>query len=123
MTNKPVVLIADDSSIARRGLKNRIDKDKYQIIEAVGGNDALEKIKFNKIDCILLDLLMPDIDGFEVLEQLHNSNNQIPIIIISADIQESTRNIVIEKGAFDFLNKPPLSDDLNDTLNRALNRK
>jgi CheY-like chemotaxis protein len=63
---------------------------------------------------------MPGMDGFEVLGTLNEQGNDIPVIVLTADIQETARKKCIRMGAFDFLNKPPNDDELNAAVEKAL---
>jgi CheY-like chemotaxis protein len=114
------ILITDDSMISRRKLKGMLKKFDAEIIEAVNGIKALELIQSQSFDLILLDLLMPELDCIGVLDALIEKGNKTPVIVVSADIQESTRTICIEKGAFAFINKPQQIDTLLSTVNKAL---
>ena len=115
------VLVVDDSWVARqfviRLLKNISN---IEIIEASGGNEALEKIKNISPSCIILDLLMNDIDGYDVLAEMNSLGVKIPVIVLSADIQVTTKNKCMKLGAFSFLNKPPVEEDLLDIVKKAL---
>lgn len=101
------ILITDDSIVSRKKLKNMLKDTTYQIDFAADGREALEKISEGTVDIMLLDLLMPDIDGIEVLKKLQADSNTLPVIVVSADIQEATKTECLEYGARHFLNKPP----------------
>ncbi len=114
------ILIADDSFLQRRILGNILKGDAHETIEAVNGKDALKKAETESPDCILLDLLMPEIDGFGVLESMREKGLDIPVIIFSADIQDTTRTKCYELGVADFINKPIDEDVLRDAVHNAL---
>lgn len=114
-------LIIDDSKFQRNIIKNILKEMNFDIAEASNGNEALEQYELHLPDCILLDLLMPDKDGFDVLADLKSKGNHVPIIVLSADIQESSKQKCQELGAFAFLNKPPKNEDLIETIKKALN--
>ncbi len=114
------LLIVDDSFILRRWVKDILKETDYDIIEAANGKLALDEINQTPPDCIILDLLMPEYDGMYFLEQAKSKNINIPIIILSADIQKTTKKKCMDLGAFDFLNKPPEKESLINTINRAL---
>ena len=117
------VLIIDDSKFQRNIIKNILKEIELDIVEASDGNEALLVNKQENPDCIILDLLMPGKDGFEVLSDLKNEGSHTPIIVLSADIQESSRLKCEELGAFAFLNKPPKNEELKDAIKRALNSR
>ena len=117
------ILITDDSIVSRKKLKNMLKNTNYQISLAKNGREALELIAENQYDVLLLDLLMPEIDGTEVLKQLREENNNIPAIVISADIQDATKELCFSYGAKAFLNKPPSEDELVQTIENVLSKK
>jgi two-component system chemotaxis response regulator CheY len=116
------MLITDDSIIARKKIKGLLKDTGFKITEAVNGNEALEILEIERFDIILLDLLMPELDGFDVLRRLKDKNMKIPVIVISADIQEATRELCMELGASGFLNKPPSKDELLATIENVINK-
>lgn len=89
-------------------------------MEAATGREGLELVRTHNPDCILLDLLMPDIDGFAFLRALHEQGLKSPAILISADIQESSRSLGFELGAAEFINKPVKADELRNAVQKAL---
>lgn len=115
------VLIIDDSKFQRNIIKNILKEMELDTVEAGDGNEAMLAYKQVNPDCIILDLLMPDKDGFDVLADLKSEGSHIPIIVLSADIQETSRLKCEELGAFTFLNKPPKNEELKDAVKRALN--
>jgi CheY-like chemotaxis protein len=114
------VLITDDSQLTRRILRAILEASGHEVMEASNGNVALELIVQVAPDCVLLDLLMPGMDGFEVLSTLNERGIDIPVIVLTADIQETARKKCIQMGAVDFLNKPPNDDELQAAMEKAL---
>jgi len=110
------ILIVDDSAVARQRLVDILITNGNQVIEAANGHDGIEKAEKCKPDCIVLDLLMPDINGVEVLKVLKQKNLDIPTIILSADIQVTTQNECMENGAAAFLEKPVNENELIEVL-------
>ena len=108
MSQKMKVLIVDDEELNVDYLEQRLEDLDYQIITASDGQKALDKIRSDHPDLILLDLMMPVIDGFAVLSEVKGdpSLRDIPVIIISAD--HDSKSIVrgIKQGADDYLTKP-----------------
>lgn len=118
------ILIIEDSNIARKKLIQFLSVKGYDIIEAGNGLIGLDVISKQQIDCVLCDLLMPQLTGIGVLRHLYNHNiDTPPVIIISADVQETTRDEVFELGAVAFINKPPKQDVLLSTVEKALGKK
>lgn len=115
------ILVVDDSWLLRQATTRIVKKEKdYEVLEAVGGEDGLQKIAEIKPDCILLDLLMPDIDGFEVIKKMNEDDIRIPVIILSADIQETTKKKCFDMGIKMFLNKPPKEDEVLKAIKEAI---
>ena len=104
----PKLLIIDDSLLTRNMLKRFLSDYGYEVEEATDGQIGLEKIRELKPDCIISDLLMPNMDGFQLLKVLKEEDNKIPVIIFSANIQKTVKDECLALGAFDFFYKPPL---------------
>jgi CheY-like chemotaxis protein len=117
------ILIVDDAAFSRRMIRKMFKSDPYEILEASNGREALEIISTHQPNCILTDLLMPDMDGFEFLSNLQAQKIDIPTIIISADIQESSRDRCLELGAVAFINKPPKENIVRQTIQQIFNPK
>ncbi len=81
---------------------------------------ALELLQHETADVILLDLLMPKLDGFGVLEELQRIQCSIPRVVLTADVQETSMQRCRDLGAFDVINKPPNEAKLRGILERAL---
>jgi len=113
------LLLVDDSSTAR-SIVGRVLGDGYELNFESSGRTALETIKTNPPDLILLDLLMPEMDGFQVLKELRARNNTIPVLVLSADIQNSTRERVLALGAVGIAYKPPRPETFRKAVEDAL---
>lgn len=107
--NKPKILIVDNSEFNRAILKEILEET-YEIIEADGGNEALHKIDEYgmKISLVLLDIIMPEKDGFEVLEYMEEERliSDIPVIIISSEDSANYIRRAYEMGVSDYINRP-----------------
>ncbi|MFC2089816.1 PleD family two-component system response regulator [Bacteroidota bacterium] len=112
------ILIVDDSLTSRLFLANILEENGHTIHQSVDGKDVLEKIQSIHPDLVILDLLMPDVDGFEVLKILKSENIDVPIFVLSADIQDDVRKECIELGAKKFLTKPYVAEDLLAAIER-----
>ncbi|MDP8218082.1 MAG: response regulator [Candidatus Theseobacter exili] len=113
------ILIVDDSAFQRTHLSDILKKDGYELLEASKGKEALRIIKTQSPDCVLLDLIMPE-SGIEVLEAMQEQDLKIPVIVVTADIQETTRQKCLELGAAGFINKPTFSNE--DKLRKLVSR-
>jgi twitching motility two-component system response regulator PilH len=114
------VLIADDSFLARQLFIKALKGEGYEVIEAINGQDTMEKVLTQSPDCLLLDLLMPEMDGFAVLKALREEDLSIPVIVVSADVQETSRAKCYELGAVGFLNKPIKKDGILSAIQKAI---
>jgi CheY-like chemotaxis protein len=92
----------------------------YEVDTACNGQEALEKIKASPPHCLLLDMLMPVMDGVQVLETLESQGVKLPIIVLTADVQEWLKDRCLELGATSFLNKPVKQDQLLQALRNIL---
>ena len=116
----PKILIVDDSSFQRRLIRRALGPLAQDTIEAGDGRATIELLKEETPDVILLDLLMPELDGFGVLEQLQKKQCPIPRIVLSADVQDTSAQRCRDLGAFDVIHKPPSEAKLRGVLERAL---
>lgn len=102
------LLIVDDNAMNRDMLARRLEREGYHITTAAGGRQALELVGGGRFDLILLDILMPDMDGYEVLEKLKNNDatREIPVIMLTAVNEVESVKHCIDMGAEDYLIKP-----------------
>ncbi len=114
------ILIIDDSWLARRAVDKILASNGYECKQVDSGSAAMELLETESFDCILLDLLMEGMSGFDVLEALKNKGISCPVIMVSADIQETSRKQCFDLGAFGFLNKPANETDLLDKVKEAI---
>lgn len=101
------VLIVDDSLFARIRVRDMLHEGGHETIEAENGRQGLEQVVAGRPELVLTDLLMPELDGVEFLSALRDSGNTVPVVVLSADIQESKRQQCLSYGAAGFLSKPP----------------
>ena len=119
------VLVVDDDSVNRLLLARSLEREGHRVATAEDGHKALENLRADSFDVVLLDVLMPKMDGFEVLAQMQADNDlrRIPVIMISAleDIESVVRGI--ELGADDYLPKPFNPVLLRARINAGLMKK
>ncbi len=110
----PKVLVADDETDMLRFIKSQLEKH-YEVLEAVDGNQAVEKAKQFLPDMILLDMMMPEKDGIQVCRELKAqvSTQSIPVVLLTARADEETKYAALEAGASDFLTKPFSNTELH----------
>ncbi len=103
---QPSILIVDDQKETRDTLARYLSTD-YEIHTASNGSDAMQKIRENsKIELVLSDVDMPEMDGMELLEQIMASRNTVPTIFITGSPIEGLAVNALQKGAYDFMTKP-----------------
>jgi two-component system, chemotaxis family, chemotaxis protein CheY len=110
------VLLVDDSGLARRGTRRVLEAAGYSVVEAVDGLSALEQFAVEKPDLVMLDLVMHGMYGLDVLEKLRQLDPQVRVIVMSADVQTSSRNLVRDAGAAAFINKPAADGQVVETV-------
>lgn len=116
------ILLIDDEVSIRRTLKEILEFEKYQVLEAPDGFSAIDIFKKSAIDIVLLDIKMPKMDGLEVLDFLQEINPEVPVIMISGHGNIDTAVEAVKKGAFDYISKPPDLNRLLITLRNAQER-
>ncbi|MBN2419376.1 MAG: response regulator [Deltaproteobacteria bacterium] len=114
------ILIIDDSQFTRLNLSNFLKQNDYEIFEAENGVVGLEAVKKYSPDCILSDLLMPEMDGYGFLESLNKQGIKIPVIVLTADVQATTRKKILQAGAVGIINKPPKYPDLLNLIESSI---
>jgi CheY-like chemotaxis protein len=115
-----LILIVEDAMFSRKMIRKTLQKQGYETLEAKNGKEGLELVREVNPDCILLDLLMPEIDGWEFLKILRAEGYKTPTIVITADIQETSRQQCLELGAQAVLNKPPQAQVMQDAIEAVL---
>ncbi len=117
------ILIIDDERFIRSSLREILEYEKYEVIEAQDGAEGLQKIKDEEIDLVLCDVKMPILDGMDVLDQVRQLDRSPQFIMISAHGTIETAVEATKKGAFDFISKPPDLNRLLLTVRNALDKK
>ena len=102
---KTILLVEDEESLAI-GLEYNLTEEGYTVVRAVHGKEALEKFDPERIDLIVLDIMLPHMDGFEVAEKIREQSPQVPILMLTARRGAVDRIRGLEMGADDYLTKP-----------------
>lgn len=100
------ILIIDDSAMSRRILRSILETAGHTVLAAENGLAGLEQYVLNRPDLVLLDLLMHELSGLDVLAKLREIDPQARVVVATADIQHSTQDLVLEGGARGFVTKP-----------------
>ncbi|MBM7555447.1 response regulator transcription factor [Halanaerobacter jeridensis] len=104
MADKNILVVDDDYNV-HEILEMYLKEENYKMISAYNGEEALEKLNNNKIDLIVLDIMMPKMDGKEVVKEIRK-DNEVAIIFLSAKSEEFDRVLGLELGADDYVTKP-----------------
>jgi two-component system, sensor histidine kinase and response regulator len=123
MKDKPVILVVDDQPQNIELLEAHLVPQGYEIVKAANGEEALEKLSGNQIDLILLDVMMPGMNGYEVCRILKRETDYLPVIMITSLGDRDSRIRGIESGADDFLSKPFDSTELKLKIKNFLKTK
>ncbi|WP_186579258.1 response regulator transcription factor [Aquibacillus kalidii] len=119
--NKPIVLIVDDEPQMRLLLKVHL-QESFQILEASDGIEAINRVKSEQVDVILLDIMMPNLDGKEVCKRIRSFNKEIPIILLTALNESKDKVEGLTLGADDYVVKPFDPEELEARIQVQLRR-
>ena len=100
------ILVCDDEADIRSALRVYLSGDEYSIFEAENGEEALEIIKKEEIHLLLMDIMMPVLDGITALAQLREDGNNIPVILLTSKSQDTDKILGLNAGADDYITKP-----------------
>jgi two-component system, chemotaxis family, chemotaxis protein CheY len=114
------ILIVDDSAMSRRIVRDILKSAGHEVAEAADGLAALERYSLEKPDLVLLDLVMGGMYGIDVLQKLREMDGQARIIVATADIQSSTREMAAQAGSLGFVTKPIRREELLSVVNAVL---
>lgn len=107
MENQLKVLICDDSLLIRKKLRSTLEKCKCkEILEASNGNEAVDLVQAESPDVVFMDIVMPDKDGIEALEEIMKMNPNVKVVMASSAGTKEHLKTALEKGAYDFIQKP-----------------
>lgn len=114
MTEKRKILVIDDQEIIRMIVRRTLELIGYEVLVATNGNEGLKMASIASPDVILLDVNLPDLDGFEVCAKIRSqtTTSKIPVIMMTASDEPENKKLGFEKGADDYLTKPIIGDEL-----------
>ena len=115
------ILVVDDAESLRTMVKSYLTQEGYRVVTAANGREALFVARQERPDLILLDLMMPEMGGFEFITA-HNRDGDAPVIILTAKIEESDKVLGLELGADDYLTKPFSLRELTARIRAVLRR-
>lgn len=100
------ILLVEDEENLHDALKLNLELESYEVTSAYNGKDALKAVKEEYFDLIILDIMLPQVDGITVAETIRLQNNDVPILILSAKNSSADKVLGLKKGADDYLTKP-----------------
>lgn len=116
------ILLAEDEKLLSKAITKILEKNNYSVDQVYNGKEALDYLKFSDYDVLILDIMMPIMNGIEVLKVLRENNNSIPVLILSAKSEIEDRVLGLDLGANYYLTKPFDTRELLATI-RAITRK
>jgi DNA-binding response OmpR family regulator len=121
MEDAKLILVADDEARMRRFMRMNLDLEGYRVIEADNGLEAVNRVREDLPDLVLLDVMMPEMDGFEALRLIRETSN-VPVIILTVKGEEDDRVRGLELGADDYVTKPFSPRELASRIKAVLRR-
>ena len=119
---KHSILLVEDEENLQDALRLNFELEGYEVTSAYDGAEALKAIRTEYFDLIILDIMLPEIDGIAVCENIRLSNTEIPILMLSAKNQSADRVLGLKKGADDYLTKPFNLEELLIRVNLLINK-
>jgi two-component system, OmpR family, KDP operon response regulator KdpE len=123
MTPEPRILVVDDEPPIRRLLKTALTAQSWRVEEAPDGPEALEFLRRNKVDLIVLDLGLPQMDGLDVIRRLRDGGDLTPIVVLSSRDDEKGKVAALDLGADDYVTKPFGVEELAARIRAALRHR
>jgi DNA-binding NtrC family response regulator len=117
------VLVIDDEEIMREILDTLLTREGYAVRLAANGTDGLELARSVPLDAVIVDMMMPGMDGLSVLEELRKQDEELPVIMITAFASMENAIAAMKKGAFDYITKPFKNDEVLVVLRNAVERR
>ena len=119
---KTSILLVEDEENLHEALKLNLELEGYEVTSAFDGAAALKAVENEYFDLIILDVMLPEMDGISVTETVRISNNEVPILILSAKNSSADRVLGLKKGADDYLTKPFNLEELLLRVHKLINK-
>src|SRR5678815_1524927 len=123
MARSGSVLIIDDEEIMREILEALLSREGYSVRVASAGSDGVELAKSVPFDAVIVDVMMPGMDGMAVLEELRKFDDELPVIMISAFASVENAIAAMKRGAFDYITKKLKNDEVLVVVRNAVERR
>jgi len=116
------ILLVEDEAHIRDVVKLNLELEEYEVVTVDNGKDALKIVNGQHFDLLILDVMLPDVDGFQICEQVRLTNMDVPIIFLTAKEAAADRIMGLKKGADDYLTKPFQLEELLLRVNNLIKR-
>jgi two-component system alkaline phosphatase synthesis response regulator PhoP len=116
------ILLVEDEENIRDVVKLNLEMEDYEVVATDNGKDALKNFKEQHFDLLILDVMLPEIDGYQICEQVRLTNMDVPIIFLTAKDASTDRITGLKKGADDYLTKPFVLEELLLRVNNLIKR-
>ncbi len=123
MTAKKKLLVVDDDNLIRRSLSEVLRIEGYDVAEATSGGDALRQLANVAPDLVITDFNMPELDGMQLLRELHARKPELPVILITGYGTVEQAVEAMKSGAYDYVSKPIIDDEMKMVIRRALDER
>ena len=117
------VLVIDDEEIMREILQTLLDREGCRVSVAASGEEGLALVRSHVFDVVVVDVMMPGIDGIETLDELHKFDDELPVILITAFASVENAIASMKRGAFDYITKPFKNEEVLVVLRNAVERR
>jgi len=114
------ILVIDDDDSNRESLEMYFLEEGYEVLTASTGRVGLKRYHETPVDAVILDIRLPDMEGFDVLDEIKTENRDAKVIMITAFHDEETIRRALEKGSFSYIKKPINLDDLESVIKQAV---
>ena len=122
--NKGTILYVEDNSDNRNLIRRVLEAEGYSVMDAINAGQAIEKLEKNRVDLILMDINMPDMDGYTLTTKIKGiqSFSRIPIVAVTANVMRGDREKSLEAGCDGYIQKPIDIDTLAQQIERFMTR-
>src|SRR5262245_49658759 len=122
MVERPVILLIEDEARLRDNLQTLLQIEGYHVATAQNGVEGIKRLRQDTFDLVITDLVMPKVDGFQVLEYLKAYSPETVVVVMTAYVSAGSVIDALRKGAYDYLSKPFEFDLMKATIARALEK-
>jgi len=121
--SEPCILLVEDSDVDARVIENALEPEPFRLVKLTRGKDVLRRVHRNNIDLVLLDILLPDMDGFDICRRLKAEHRDVQVVIVTCLDDLDSKIKGVELGADDFLVKPVVARELRARIKVLLEKK